>query len=37
VCTKEPLGPGDERERRYGKNGRTSFFGLGDPWAAVNQ
>ena len=25
----EPLGPGDERERCYGKHGRTSFFGHG--------
>jgi subtilisin family serine protease len=25
----EPLGPGDERERCYGNNGRTSFFGHG--------
>jgi subtilisin family serine protease len=25
----EPLGPGDERERCYGKGGRTSFFGHG--------
>ena len=25
----EPLGPGDERERCYGVNGRTSFFGHG--------
>jgi subtilisin family serine protease len=24
-----PLGPGDERERCYGKKGRTSFFGHG--------
>jgi subtilisin family serine protease len=25
----EPLGPGDERERCYGDDGRTSFFGHG--------
>lgn len=25
----EPLGSGDERERCYGNNGRTSFFGVG--------
>ncbi|WP_051275435.1 S8 family peptidase [Aestuariibacter salexigens] len=25
----EPLGEGDEREKCYGKNGRTSFFGHG--------
>jgi len=25
----EPLGPSDERERCYGNNGRTSFFGHG--------
>jgi subtilisin family serine protease len=33
-----PLGPGDERERCYGKGGRTSFFGHGlvDALAAAN-
>ena len=35
----QPLGPGDERERCYGKNGRTSFFGHGlvDAAAAAQQ
>ncbi|MEN8114260.1 MAG: S8 family serine peptidase [Actinomycetota bacterium] len=34
----EPLGPGDERERCYGNEGRTSFFGHGlvDAFAAAN-
>ncbi len=34
----EPLGSGDERERCYGKGGRTSFFGHGlvDALAAAN-
>lgn len=35
----EPLGPNDERERCYGKEGRTSFFGHGlvDAEAAAKQ
>lgn len=35
----EPLGPNDERERCYGENGRTSFFGHGlvDAEAAARQ
>lgn len=35
----EPLGSGDERERCYGNNGRTSFFGHGlvDAAAAARQ
>jgi subtilisin family serine protease len=34
-----PLGPGDERERCYGRGGRTSFFGHGlvDAEAAARQ
>lgn len=35
----EPVNENDQRERCYGKNGRTSFFGHGmvDAWAAANE
>lgn len=35
----EPVDADDQRERCYGKNGRTSFFGHGmvDAWAAANE